>query len=54
MLIKGWFPSFLCLWFCKAFEPSENSDGMFTVTSAGGTVFIQDDSFFTTGSIFVS
>jgi hypothetical protein len=30
----------------KAFEPLENPNGMLAVTSAGGTEFIQDGSFF--------
>jgi len=29
-------------------------DGMFAVTSAGGTEFIQDGGFFMTGGIFIS
>jgi hypothetical protein len=54
ILINGWSSSFLRLWFGKSLEPFEDSDGMFAVASAGSTVFIQDNSFFTTGSIFVS
>jgi len=42
------------LWFGKALEPFEDSDGMFAVVSAGSTELIQDGGFFTTGSIFVS
>jgi hypothetical protein len=53
-LINGRFPSFLCLWFGKAFEPLKNPNGMFAVISAGCAEFIQDGGFFMTGSIFIS
>ena len=53
ILIDGRFSSCFCLGFYKAFEPFEKSDGVFAVTFAGGTEFIQEGDFFTTGGIFI-
>ena len=43
--VDGLLPSFLWFGFDKAFEPREDSYGMFAVTGAGGTQFIQDGGF---------
>ena len=53
ILKTDWFfPSF-CLWFGKTFEPFEDSDGVFAVTSIGSSEFIQDGGFFMTRGIFI-
>ena len=54
VLINGRFPSFLCLWFGKAFVSLESPDGMFAVASASGAEFVKDGGFFVAGGIFIS
>ena len=38
----------------KAFESAEPSDGVFTMVSAGGTEFVEDEGFFLRRSLFVT
>jgi hypothetical protein len=47
------FPLLVAFGFVKRLNLLRNSYGMFAVTSAGGTEFIQDGDFFTTGGIFI-
>ena len=52
-LINGRFPSLLGFGFGESFEPSEDPDCMFAVTTAGSAEFIQDEGFFMAGRIFI-
>jgi len=39
---------------CETLEPPEDPDRMFTMTSTGGTVLVQDLGLFGTGGLFVT
>jgi hypothetical protein len=54
VLLNGRSSSPLCLWFRKPLESFKDSDGVFSVVTAGATELIRDKGLLRAGGVFIT